>query len=974
MPKALFLTFILAVSCQAVSANTSAINDRLIDKFQRLKSQLAPSDNTRVNISLRLADLLSERARQKSMDGIDAKEDRQQALKNYNEVLGQLTDNQKSRVLAQMGHLYQMNKEPQKARQLYTQVLNSQVQGDLKEEAYLALAEMDFKANKYSEAAKYFSKILELPDSKKKSHAAYKLAWCSFYLNKVSEASNQLVHILQTKELLQRFDAGTGIMTVDEQFKKEVSKDLAGFLAYENSNLEKAKLLASLSPADTLSSNLSYFASELERLGHTKNAIDAWDFFAQQEASPEKRYNAYVHLSDLYRKLSNNKMALQNYEQALNTFANNQVCENDDHCQFLKEELRKIVIEWNRAEKANPSAELLSAYAAYTQQFSKDIDMFVWGAQANKVANQIPAAYTYYKNAAELMSGGVKSTDPNVSKLSDETLLLTMIELAELSKSKELIAEAQNYYIQNSKKQSKLLDVKYQQAYAVYEKGSYADAAEALNAIALSQTHKNTDIQLKAAELALDALVLAKDDQKLIAWSDAYAGLFTSQSGNFKSIQQKALLNKSAKTDLGDIESYKVLANVDSKSLEAKDKETYFRNKLILAERLQKWLDAKDAAEALYSLPTVSVENKRFAVERRVWLAELQLDFITAFEWIQKLPKEKTDTLKVALFADLAQRDSAPFYEAYLKSHKDDEQAQAIVLNIIEKSKTPSKDILKYKNILIKNKNHYASLHLEAFEKNKSPLSATALKAKDIASTPSAIAFWRSEFIKNYNKLRSELESHELSTKSQAQIRKGIAGRGKMLTSMESMLKDAISKSDWVAEALALNTMAKEYKRFYENIFSLPMPEGLTAEEQNQYMQLLSQSATPYQIKANEYEAKATEYWQNLSKVIDQLKTKIAERQPSLRHYEEEQVQALASIAADEQKPTILAVLDIQSPEQKSLDLQLVQQLKSDIRKDPLNTEKLKALLKVEKESGSVAMASYLEARVQAQNTNKEQL
>ncbi|MBC7457646.1 MAG: hypothetical protein H7235_05165, partial [Bdellovibrionaceae bacterium] len=112
-----FLSFVLSVSIKSHAAEKVDNNrDYLIDKLHRVVTNLAPADSARNGIILRLADLLSDRARYNSMklsEGpcktcIAPDTDRKKALQYYSEAYPKVAESNKAKVLVQMGHLNQL--------------------------------------------------------------------------------------------------------------------------------------------------------------------------------------------------------------------------------------------------------------------------------------------------------------------------------------------------------------------------------------------------------------------------------------------------------------------------------------------------------------------------------------------------------------------------------------------------------------------------------------------------------------------------------------------------------------------------------------------------------------------------------------------------------------------------------------------------------------------------------------------------
>lgn len=187
-------------------------NDLLIEKFTKIQVKLSDGDSSKVPVTLRLADMLSERARKASMKELESgcitctagEKDRKRALQYYKEVLPKVAVSQKGRILAQMGHLYEMTGEENKALSLYQKVIHQKDTPEVaKIEAKLSLAEAYFKKRQYEVAKKYYEQVLESPEAKRKGLAHYKVAWCEFNAGHVDLAIQRLVKVLKSRNCCQ---------------------------------------------------------------------------------------------------------------------------------------------------------------------------------------------------------------------------------------------------------------------------------------------------------------------------------------------------------------------------------------------------------------------------------------------------------------------------------------------------------------------------------------------------------------------------------------------------------------------------------------------------------------------------------------------------------------------------------------------------------------------------------------------------
>jgi tetratricopeptide (TPR) repeat protein len=212
--------------------------DLLIDQLERVYKNLAPSDASKIPVTLRLADLYSERARLAAMKDLDSgcttctagEADRTKALRLYQEALPKMPDSGRGRVMIQVGHLYELTGRQKEAISYYETILQKPDTGGAAD-AQLSLAEIYFKKNQYADASKYYAKVLADTRASSRGLAAYRLAWCELNLGHFADGLAQLKQILTTHDLQSKSGMADG--QADHQFVEEVSRDLATWMARE---------------------------------------------------------------------------------------------------------------------------------------------------------------------------------------------------------------------------------------------------------------------------------------------------------------------------------------------------------------------------------------------------------------------------------------------------------------------------------------------------------------------------------------------------------------------------------------------------------------------------------------------------------------------------------------------------------------------------------------------------------------------
>ncbi|MCY4644770.1 MAG: hypothetical protein OXB88_09150 [Bacteriovoracales bacterium] len=185
-----------------------------------------------------------------------------------------------------------------------------------------------------------------------------------------------------------------------------------------------------------------------------------------------------------------------------------------------------------------------------------------------------------------------------------------------------------------------------------------------------------------------------------------------------------------------------------------------------------------------------------------------------------------------------------------------------------------------------------------------------------------------------------------------------------MLERLQKPLKKAVSQGDWLAQVLMLDLLSKEAFRFYTEIMSLPVPAGLSEEEQNQYMGLLTQQATPYQIQAEEVNKKLEQFWSGPN-LVERWQTFYEASTPSVREKLSEEIKIVSAVAPEALKGSFLNILEYKQAPEVRPDRKEVESLRLMVKKEPLNIDLLRKLLDLERKFGQTTMVSYLEGRIQ---------
>lgn len=955
--------------------------DLLIGKFEKVYLNLPPEDESKIPVTLRLADLLAEKARHLSNEEAaktctecgSGNRERERAIGYYSEVVNKISEDRRGRVLSQMGHLYELNGEANKAFDLYRKIVETDKNPEILAEAQNSQGDLMYRRRQFKEALKYYEEALKFKDFGNRGYARYRQAWCLFNLGELDTAKNILEEILKSPSLLTRSESRSdGIISIDKQFQEEVSRDLATFVSRKGTTIADVEMIYNQSPESARVENVTYLANELERLGQASQSAGVWKFLLNKQSDPVKRLEAHVHLAQLESIQNHRDDSVEQFERALNLWRQIGNC-TDGSCKELKQRTKNYVVDWNREVKINPGPDLLTAYEKYLEIFNSDLDMLVWAALLAQQRREWKKALSFFERAATLRL----ATDSTymTEMPSYEKLLLSQIEVGEQSGSDELLDHAFDNYILKSKERSKWVDVNYQKAHRLYKKADYTNAALALHDVALMPENQSLEIKIQAADLAMDSLVILKRDGEVEKWALEFSKIFKDKANEYEDLARRSVLNQAVAEsdrliDLNRIQ--KALRILDRFKMQgAKDPEliSYYKTKLIYAEKLRNLSQVSDSIDKLMSIKSIDEKDLQVALASKAWLAELKLDFRTALNVFQKmksLENSEEKFLKLAMYAELAGIESKPYYQELLQRTKDPARRFGLAVRLVRESNHSQKVFDELVPILRTDSEAYARLQYEIYVKFGDRPGALKRLSDDVLSkTESAKSIWREDYLARYNVIKNKIQPHSLSFKSDAVLARTLKDRMAMLSKLEVMLKEALSKEDWTSQMLTVGLLGQESNRIYSDILALPVPPGMNEQQQAEYLQLLSQQAAPHQIRGSELTAKFAEFWSH-DGLLAGFREKLSSQTGVQRDRYLSELKLVAAVAPDSMKKS-LEELSTSSTSENSVALPSLVELEGArrlVRDNPFDRDPLENLLVLERKLGKEEMVGYLERRL----------
>lgn len=991
----------------------------LIEKLEAVISATPKGDVTRVPALLRLADLFSEEARLLMMTEVekgciqspkDAKEmagcgvsngDRRNAIKYYEMALNESSNALQSRILFQLAYLYEQNNESKKAAALYTKILSLGSKHFSKVvlgQSQAGLGEIAFKDKKFKEAKKAFELALVNKETPRRGWVVYRIAWSELNLGQAETGKQRLLQILKTPSLLTM--ESTEGAKIDASFQEDVARDLTVFFAKTGFSEKDIDSLWNLSPLHARKSILMDLAEEAERTGQKRAAIAVWSKLANQPIDRKNKDNALVgrerieaqtRVATLRFGLGEKAKAVTDFKQVMLLWKKNS-CEPEAECALLQKRLRKLVIDWNKNEETNLSRELLSMYTIYAAQFQDDSEMAFWGANVARELKANREASILYHQAAEEAAKTLSGPKKELAKDEKQTAqirtvfegsLLAEIEMAELAKDSKLRDQAYNHYLALNASGPKALEVKYQQAHVQYDAGQTAKAADMFYAIAaredVCRAKSAPALCRQAADLALDSIVIVKNDERLEATATEFAAIYASGgSKDFSAIARRARLNIAAKAANGSStsamnENLKKLTDSNLKDASREDVLLTHQNRFVLAEKTRNFAAASAAAVAIINFKGATDAEREDAMAKRLWVAEMQLDFPTAYVTAKQMKMAKVKPaereLKLALLAELSGRDARPHLTKFIALTHDRKAELAARVKLIKASNYALAEFNRHFAAISKDSELLASVGLDVYARHPAPkLAKQLLAVRGVAKMPEGAVLVRAGEMKAIESWAKKLSQMKLPVgASDKTLQKSLASRVKTLSEADIFANKQIKSQDGWLQALALQTVAVENRRLKNEIMALPIPKGLKANDAHRYNVLIAHQVAPFEIKAIKIDQKLAKFWadqpaERFARAIEQS----TGPKRSLFIKEAKSMIAVLNILSAAKGPAAAAerltqAVNSETPEVRPASLASARE---DVRQNPFDVESLKHLRSLEAEAGRDTMVTYLDSRM----------
>ncbi len=789
-----------------------------------------------------------------------------------------------------------------------------------------------------------------------------------------------MIKLLRDPELLAT--QTTDGKTVDPTFVQDVSKDLARFLARGKVSSREIALLRDLSPDKMRKPNLHTLGSELDRVGNKSASLVVWAAYVDEgEVKPIEKLEVQTRVAKIFYDMNKLDLAANAYVKAMGFWAQHGCSGDADLCGELKTRLKGMVTAWNKAQKKKPTANLFTVYVAYTNVFQDDVEMIHWAAVVGRELNKHrDTTVLFHRAAAGAFAELQKPAEKRTLGLKEDQLknilegsLLGEIEMAEASKDVKAKEAAYNYYLSINSSGDKAFEVRYQRAQLFYSTNRFQEAFSEFHYLASMPGKDNRDLKIKSADLALDSLVALKDDQNLQVRSLEYARFFPERKTEYLKISRKATMNIVA-TNLKNEKSvdksdYKAsladLANVNMEGADDAEKIKFYKNKITIAQKALALDTVTATANRLLAVGKLSIEDREWAMAQKVWVAELQLNFLDAYRLTKQmdLPHlSKSDKqLRLALLADLAGESARKHHEAYLALNPPVRAANLVRITLIKNAGSTWREFEKHQSKLKATPDLLAGISLEVFAKNRDLNKAERLlKTTSIGKYPAGQTIARQLELRDFAAFDRKISSHRIHGFSEAAMQKTLKERLKLIATSDKNAQSAFRKHDWTLQVLTLSQLARENRRMYQDILSLPVPRRLNAADKAKYQALIKKQSEPYLARAEKIESELSDIWSN-SNSVQNLQTAFVTAPIEIQKLYREEIIPLAANAPSGAKNRLMNLLNTpyRRPSQKDILL-----ARRELQASPFDVSKAETLRALEAQNGRPSMVAYLDERI----------
>lgn len=925
------------VTSKAVAVTLDAeTHDVLISKLSEVRSQLNAGDSSYVPTTLRMADLLSDRARLRDMDSmsktgetsLDAKKDREQSLRLIEEVLPKLSAEQKVRANLQRAQLCQILDQPKKAEALLLEIRKGQKGSEEYWTATDLLADLNFSIGQFAEGERLYNEIQH--SAKKNSFAQYRLAWCALHLGREVEAAKKLDALLANDKL----ESGLRI---------EASRDLAIFTArlpFQSSLIQKISR-ASAGNQETERANLKLFAEELKRLGKKKESSLVFLAYLKLQNSGEENQMGQAELFENLVHIQKNKEALTVLEKLVQSKC-------DDKCADVQMKVHKTLRNWAALEDKKASTELLQSFRVYAQMKPVDQNALLFGikvAQDNRD----------HKASLALLSILIENTkDEKVL----ETALLAQIQSAEKSKILAEQLQAYDLYLKRGKDGKLKSEIQMNRIETLIALGQMKEAETAAEDVYRQAKNKETGDLL----LGIYQKTRQSEKERQLSFDMSKGKTDSEYFKNYKRLSLD-LTKKRLEAKTADKSDFELLIDIAKSSKDASERFNILSDAYLVALKAEDFERLKKAAIELISISQKLDRKKQdLALEKRMFVADLELDFKTSAQLEAQMQKGRpfnsTEAFRLVLKSRLAGTPKLDLEKKLLADNNAKlEQRTWILEQQMQSSKQPFRLLKDNQSLLLSRRELNARFALMALANGRESEARSYLQANSRLKTSvfGMILSRREALIQMTRDYKSAVQT-QLKSKSLTGFNSSLDNR---LAAMKSFEKKYLRHNvDAVLGLIAQGYMSGVHITLARDLEKASREVPVPASMKKEFAAQLQAKAEDLKKSVSESEGQMEQAWTSTGFEAEMAqvfaKANSLQRQALLKEISLWKAQSYGTI----QRSWSRLERQYQRNETTSLA-----SMYSRVQKNPFRAELTKELAQAEEERGNHVMSAFLNQR-----------
>lgn len=829
------VALLLPLQSHAITMGREA-HDGLIEKLRMVRESLVAGEDSYIETSVRLTELLTDRARMQQMEEIEkqceacvgSKNDRKEALKVIASIEKDLKGNShRGAALMLKGHLMALEDQTQIAIKIFKELTTDKtVIAEIRKSAMENWADLEFRTGNFKQALSIYQVLPASPIQK------YRVAWCHFQLGKLNLALRQMEAWIAAKSASEE----------EKSLKRDALRDLALLYARASSSPQYVVNLLNFSDAEDKVPVLTAHAQELDRLGKKSDSALIWLKLSTMTENKKEKNLAQAQMFRLYVHMKRSAQALE----LLKKMSVQSCTDADGNCQEIKKNLREGITDWAKEEKLSPSKMLTESYFVYASYYPDDADVIMKGASLAQKAKQHQIAFD--------LLGLIKN--PN------DVVLQSRVREAEETKKANQIEIAYKDYLQKGQDQKLKLEI--QLSYVEFLKSQKRDADYETQAlVVIRDNNQKIQDRKEVADSYLAALAKANKYDRVVSEGADFAKILNdkkyavvSAKAKWDMIAVRINQEKSTSADRRDLKAaYTSLQSAEDKKALLLD----------FATSAQKDKDISDlnwfSQQAKFMLPQASPVQKTVFQKKFIYIADLQSDFKSSYFWDLQLNEPNTPDreARLALKARLMGQPNLKLEKKIMSSPRFATSLRVFLLREqLKTSARPEKLIKENIGLLKSQPQELASVLMESMNRMSSTTWASYVKQTSPSSLPHVLMKRRNEILTN-RPLVADLERHRVTGQSDSQFQKTLARQAQLMKKA-----DRTSVRDPMAGLFVAAGLVRASQNLASDVKNAPAPRGMKEIERKAYYNAVAE-------KAKILDQQAVQKNQQLSKTVQQM-------------------------------------------------------------------------------------------------------